>query len=605
MIETSSMPRPALAGLLATLLAVGCAPGDTDAPGSARDPDGAATLVLRGGSVLTMNPDAPRAEVLAIDGRRIVYVGDETGAETYVGPDTRVVELAGATVLPGLTDAHAHLMGTGRFHTQVDLLGTTTYRALLDSVASAVVRAEPGEWITGRGWHQEKWTDAPDATVRGFPLNDDLDAIAPDNPVSIRHASGHGRLVNSAALAASGITAATPDPAGGEILHRPDGRPTGMLLENAEDMVEEAHQRHLAERTQSEQAAAERAALRAGIDEFLRHGVTSVHTPPADSRAGVSLDEIALYREALADGDLRMRVYAMISASDATPETLDRERTIGAGNGRLTIRAIKAYGDGALGSRGAMLLEPYSDDPSSGEEVSTEAELRRVIDLSLSHGYQAAIHAIGDGANRRVLDLYEEAFASRPDAADDTRFRIEHAQILHPDDVDRFAELGVVAAMQGVHATSDGPWTPTRLGTQRTDERAYLFRDLWDAGVLVVNGTDAPVERVNPWAAIAGMTTGIMANGEVFVPDHLLSREEAIATYTINPARAAFEAEARGSLEVGKLADVTVVDGDPLTVPAAELSNLRTLLTIVDGEVAYEADAARAESVGAIPATGD
>ncbi|HEM46557.1 MAG TPA: amidohydrolase, partial [Alphaproteobacteria bacterium] len=229
------------------------------------------------------------------------------------------------------------------------------------------------------------------------------------------------------------------------------------------------------------------------------------------------------------------------------------------------------------------------------EEVSPPDELRRVTDLALRHGFQAAIHAIGDAANRRVLDIYERAFEENPRRAEDARFRIEHAQIVHPDDVPRFAALGVTAAMQGVHATSDGPWTPARLGPGRTEARAYPFRDLWDAGALIINGTDAPVERVNPWASIAGMATGRMENGEIFVPHHLLTREEALATYTINPARAAFEEDWRGSLEVGKLADVTVVDADPLSVPEEALSNLETLMTIVGGQVAWEAEELEAE----------
>lgn len=549
-----------------------------------------ATLVLRGGYVITMNEDAPRAAALAIRGERIVYVGDDAGAAAYQGPGTRVVELAGATVLPGFTDGHAHLMATGRLKAEIDVLGSTSYQALLDSVAAAVERAEPGEWITGRGWHQEKWTDTPETTVRGFPVHDRLSEIAPDNPVSIRHASGHGRLVNRRALEAAGITAETPDPPGGEVLHLPDGRPSGMLLEEAENLVEDAYREWQAGRSAEERATADRRAFHAGMDEFLRHGITSVHTPPAESRAGESEAEIALYREAEEAGELRMRVYAMVSASDATDASLQRLRTVPTGDGRLTVRAIKAYADGALGSRGALLLEPYADDETRGEEVSTEEELRRVTDLALRQGFQAAIHAIGDAANRRVLDVYERAFEEHPRRAADARFRIEHAQIVHPDDVPRFAELGVTAAMQGVHATSDGPWTPARLGSERTGERAYPFRDLWDAGVLIINGTDAAVERVNPWASIAGMATGRMESGEVFVPHHLLTREEALATYTINPARAAFEETRRGSLEIGKLADVTVVDGDPLTVPDEALARLETLMTIVGGEVAFEAE---------------
>ena len=575
-----------LAGLC-LLLAGGCADGAGERPGDSRPAD----LLLRGGNVITMDKDGgpSRAEVIAIDGERIVYVGGDAGAEAFRGTGTRVIELDGATVLPGLTDGHAHLMGTGRLKTRIDLLGSTAFQELLDAVAAAVEQAEPGEWIVGRGWHQEKWTDAPETTVRGFPAHGQLTAVSPDNPVSIRHASGHGRLVNRLALEAAGITGETPDPPGGEILHLPDGSPSGMLLEEAENLAEDAYREWQEERSPAERAAADRSALQAGIDEFLRNGVTAVHSPPADSRRGESEAEIALYREAEAAGELRMRVYTMVNASDATDESLERLRTVPDGDGRLTVRAIKAYADGALGSRGALLLETYADDDTRGEEVSTEAELRRVAELALRHGYQAAIHAIGDAANRRVLDIYADLFERYPERAADARFRIEHVQIVHPDDVERLAELGVVAAMQGVHATSDGPWTPARLGAERSRERAYPFRDLWDAGVLVVNGTDAPVERVDPWASIAGMAVGRMQGGEVFNPHHLLTRDEALATYTVNPARAAFDEERRGTLAVGKLADLTVVDADPLSVPDEALADIETLLTIVGGEIAYEA----------------
>jgi len=583
-IRRRRLPRPssaALAGLaLAPALLAGCGGGAGEPP---------ADLILRGGHVITMNADLPRAEAVAIAGDRIVYVGDDAGVDAYRGSETRVVDLDGATAVPGLTDAHAHLMGTGRLKARVDVLGTTSYQQVLDAVTAAVARAQPGEWIVGRGWHQEKWTDAPEAMVRGFPTNAELNRIAPDNPVSMRHASGHGRLVNQRALEAAGITAGTVDPEGGEILHLPDGRPSGMLIETAEDIVEAAYQDYLATRDPAIRKADEHRALQAGIDEFLRNGVTEVHTPPSESIPGASLEEIALYRDALDSGELRMRVWAMVGAADANDVSLDTLRMIGASDGRLTVRAIKAYADGALGSRGALLLEPYADDDSQGEEVSTEAELRRVADLALRHGYQAAVHAIGDAANRRALDVYEQAFKNHPEESEDARFRIEHAQVVAPADVPRFAELGVMAAMQGVQATSDGLWTPTRLGAERSRVRAYAFRDLWDAGALIAGGTDSPVERVNPWASMAGMAIGRMENGEVFNPQHLLTREEALATYTINAARAAFEEDARGRLEVGKLADVTVVDGDPLTVSAADFPALGTLMTIVGGVVEYEA----------------
>jgi hypothetical protein len=585
--------QAALATLAALILAA-CGSGAQDGAGAARS----ATLILHGGNVVTMNEAHPAATAVAIAGDRIIFVGDDAGAMATRGDATRIVDLDGATAVPGLTDAHAHLMGVGRLSARVDVLGSTSYAELLDAVSEVVARAEPGDWIVGRGWHQEKWTDAPPSAVRGFPTNEDLNRIAPDNPVSISHASGHGTLANDRALEAANITAQTPDPPGGEILRLPGGRPSGMLIENAEGPVEKVYQAFLAAMSPAERMADERQALRLGVEEFLQNGITEVHDP------GVEEATFAMYREALDAGELDMRIYAMLSEDEATDESLARLRTVGAGDHRLSLRAIKAYADGALGSRGALLLEPYTDDDSRGQEVLPRARLEAVAELALRHGYQYAIHAIGDAANRRALDIYADAFARHPDEAGDVRFRIEHSQIVHPDDIQRFAELGVIAAMQGVHSTSDGPWTPTRLGDQRSHDEAFPFRDLWDAGVLIVNGTDAPVERIAPWASIAGMTVGLTNEGEVFNPHHLLTRREALATYTINPARAAFEEDLRGSLEVGKLGDVTVVDRDPLTAPDAALAETRTLMTVVGGDVVFEAEV-EADAAAAGAATSD
>jgi predicted amidohydrolase YtcJ len=568
-------------GVLAAAVFASCGGSAPDAA------DGTATLILSGANVITMDDAEPRAEAVAVVGDLIVFVGSSEGVEAWRGPGTTVVDLEGATVMPGFTDAHAHLMGTGRLKARVDVLETTSFQQMLDAVAEAVAAAEPGEWIVGRGWHQEKWTDQPQPSVRGFPVHDALTAISPDNPVAIRHASGHGRLANALALEAAGITADTPDPPGGEILHLPDGRPSGMLLENAEDLVHEVYQAWLDARSPAERMADERQALRLGIEEFLRNGITQVQTAPADEHDGADEEEVALYRAALEAGELKLRVWTMLDGRHVTDERLARLRTVGEGGHRLTVRTIKGYADGALGSRGALLLEPYDDDPTTGEERLPRQRLEEVVELALRHDYQAAIHAIGDGANRRVLDIYEEAFASRPDEDRDRRFRIEHAQIVHPDDVGRFAELGVTAAMQGVHATSDGPWTPTRLGAERTELEAFPFRPLQDSGALIVNGTDSPVERINPFASIAGMAVGLMNNGEVFNPHHLLTREQALATYTINPAVAAFEEEVRGSIVTGKLADFTITAEDPLTVAAEDLADTRVVMTIVGGEVVY------------------
>ncbi len=548
------------------------------------DGNESASLILLGGNVITMDAANPQGTAVAIADDQIVYVGSDEGVEAWRNSATQVIHLAGATVLPGLTDAHAHLMGTGRLKTRVDVLESTSFQELLDAVAAAVAEAEPGDWIVGRGWHQEKWTDQPETSVRGFPAHFELSAISPENPVSIRHASGHGTLANARALEAAGITASTADPVGGEILHLRGGQPSGMLIETAQGFVADAYQKWLDARSPAERVADERQALRVGIEEFLRNGITQVHD------AGVSEDDIALYRSALEAGELNLRVWGMLNASVASDEALTRLRTIGEGGHRLTVRAIKGYADGALGSRSALLLEPYTDDPTFGVEILPPSRLKTIVELALRHDYQVAIHAIGDGAIRRALDIYEAGFARHPDKSQDARFRIEHAQILHPDDVPRFAELGVTAAMQGIHSTSDGPWTPIRLGIQRSHDEAFPFRPLQESGALIVNGTDSPVERVSPFASMAGMAVGMMGNGDIFNSHHLLTREQALAAYTINPAIAAFEEDLRGSIVVGKLADFTITAEDPLTVSAELLADTRVVMTIVGGEIVYSTD---------------
>jgi predicted amidohydrolase YtcJ len=358
-----------------------------------------------------------------------------------------------------------------------------------------------------------------------------------------------------------------------------------MLLETAEDLVHEVYTEWMASRSPAERMEDERQALRAGMEKFLQEGITQVQTPPAHEHDGADVEEVALYTAALEAGELKLRVWTMLDGRYVTEDRLVSLRRVD-DDPWLTVRAIKGYQDGALGSRGAMLLEPYEDDPTMGEERTTRERLEAIVEMGLRHDYQVAVHAIGDAANRRVLNVFEETLAGLP-GADSLRFRIEHAQIIHPNDIQRFAELGVTASMMGVHATSDGPWTPTRLGEERTRDEAYPFRQLQDSGALIVNGTDAPVERISPFASIAGMTVGMMNTGEVFNPQNLLTRREALAAYTINPAIAAFEEDVRGSIEVGKLADFTITVEDPLTVPDEQLADTRVLATIVGGEVVY------------------
>jgi len=543
-----------------------------------------ADLVLHNARIATMDSAQPLAGALAVQGDRIVWVGEEEAVDSWIGPGTEVLDLNGRLAVPGLIEGHAHFMGLGEALLGLDLLDTDSWEAVLERVEQATRELPPGTWIVGRGWHQSKWSEAPEPSIRGFPVHDALSAISPDHPVALGHASGHAILANARAMREAGVDRETPSPEGGEILRRPDGRLSGVFVENAEDLIDGAYAGWLARLPEARRGERVREVIRLANREALRNGITTFVD------AGASPADIAAYHAAIEAGDLQVRLWVMLSEAYATPATLDRVRLVDDPTHRITVRAIKAYSDGALGSRGAWLLEPYADEPgSTGHNTVPMERIRAVADTALMHGYQVCTHAIGDRANHEVLDAYAAAFAANPDAAPDARFRIEHAQILHPEDVGRFAELGVIAAMQGIHSVSDGPWTPDRLGRERTATRAFPFRDLLDAGVVVMNGTDAPVERVDPIASYAGTVTGRMANGEVFNPHQLMTREEGLLSYTLAAAYGTHEERNRGSLEAGKLADITVLSRDLLEVPEDEISGTRPVMTIVGGKVVWRA----------------
>jgi predicted amidohydrolase YtcJ len=555
------MPR-----LLALLiLALGWAPS---APSASEEAD----LVLTNAVVHTMDANRPRAEAVAVRGRQIVAVGSRRDMQPFIGSKTRVRDLAGRTVVPGFNDSHAHLLGIGFARLDVDLVGTAAYAEVVERVAAAVTTRAPGEWIRGRGWHEEKWTRPPAGAVRGFPTHEALSAVSPDNPVVLTRADGHAVLANAKAMAAVGIDPETPTPEGGEIIRDGEGRPTGVFVDNAKGLLVPP------ERTVAEN----RRALELAMDECVEKGVTSL------TDAGASSAVLNLYREYAARGRLRIRVYAMAAGL----ETLRRLEApeIGTGGGFLTIRAVKLFADGALGSRGAALLEPYEDDTANaGLLVTTPEHLLEATREALARGFQVATHAIGDRANRIVLDIYEEALAERPDRR--PRLRVEHAQILDEDDIPRFGRLGVLAAMQGIHCTSDRPWAPKRLGMARVEEGGYVWRKLLATGARVLNGTDAPVEDLSPIANFRATVTRQDASGQPpggFDPDQRLSREEALRTMTLDAAYGSFEEALKGSIEPGKLADLVVLSQDILSVPDDALQETEVMATIVDGRFVYE-----------------
>ena len=560
------------------ILLAACA--DEPAPGEGVTP---ADLVLRGGIVATVDPDDSMAEALAIRDGWIVAVGSNEDVDALIGAGTEVIELDGRFAAPGFIEGHGHYMSLGNSKTILDLNGAANWDAIVAMVAEAVQEAEPGQWIRGRGWHQEKWDSPPDPAVEGNPTHASLSAVSPDNPVLLGHASGHAAFANAAALALGGFDRDAEPPPGGELVRDENGELTGLLRETAQRPVSAAFAQSESGRSAEEIEARFRREVALAAEEALSKGVTSFQD------AGSSFSTIDGLKRLEEEGALPVRLYIMVrrASNEEMDARLPDYYMPSEGDDYLTVRSIKRQIDGALGSHGAWLLEPYEDMPTStGLVLETVEDITGTAHVAIKHGFQVNTHAIGDRANREVLDIYQAVFDSAG-AGSDLRWRIEHAQHVHPDDIGRFAELGVLASMQGVHATSDAPWIPLRLGDQRAEERTYLWRSFMNAGVRINNGTDVPVEDIDPLAGFRSSVTRLTVNGSIFYPEQNMTRIEALRSYTINNAIAAFEEDYKGSLEVGKLGDVVVLDRDILTVPDAELADARVDVTIVGGEVRY------------------
>ena len=531
-------------------------------------------VVLHNGKIITVDELHPEVQALGIRGDQIVVVGTNEEVDAYIGETTEVIDLEGQLAVPGFIESHGHFLGVGNAQMQLSLMDVQNWEEIVAMVAAAVEEAQPGQLIRGRGWHQEKWNPLPERNVEGFPLHDQLSEVSPDNPVLLTHASGHATFANARAMEMSGITSATPDPDGGEILRDARGNPIGVFRETASRLLRGAS----ADATPPDP----RRQAELAVQEALAKGITSFQD------AGSSFETVELLKNMVDDGSLGIRLWVMLRESNEALAARGKDyRMIGYGDNRLTVRAIKRSIDGALGSRGAWLLEPYSDSPeSTGLNTTTPESISETAAWAIDNDFQLCVHAIGDRANRETLDLYQRTFEANPDKTD-LRWRDEHTQHLHPDDIPRFAELGVIAAMQGVHCTSDGPYVVARLGEQRAAEGAYVWKSLIETGAVVANGTDAPVEDVSPIASYYATVSRRLADGSVFFPEQRLSRLEALKTYTINAAFAAFEEDIKGSLTVGKLADITVLSKDVMTIPEDEISSTEVAHTIVGGRVMY------------------
>jgi predicted amidohydrolase YtcJ len=530
-----------------------------------------ANLVLVNGRIYTVDAARPRVSALAVKGGRIAFAGSDAEARVAGGRAARVIDLQGRTVLPGFIDAHAHLLGLGNFLSGANVTFARSYDEVIARVVAFAREVKPGEWIQGRGWDQNLWPE------KEFPTHEALSRAFPQNPVVLTRVDGHALLANRRAMELAHVDASTPDPQGGRVLRLPSGAPSGVFVDNAQQLILRAVPPSTREQT--------RKAVLAAVAECNRWGLTGIDD------AGEDPATISVYEDLARQGKYDLRNYVMLSdPRDRAEAALANGPRSALYDGRLWIRAVKLYADGALGSRGAALLQPYADDPgNTGLLVSSPEHIRAMAELALRRGFQVAVHAIGDRANRLVLDQFEAALRAVPVA--DHRFRIEHAQVLSPEDIPRFARLGVVPSMQATHQTSDMAWAEKRLGPKRI-LGAYAWRSLLDTGVTIPNGTDFPVEQVNPLLTFHAAVTredpqGAPAGG--WHPAQRMTRKEALRSMTIWAAWAGFQESVMGSLSPGKYADFIILDRDILTVPENEILGARVLATYLGGRAVYEA----------------
>jgi predicted amidohydrolase YtcJ len=529
-----------------------------------------ADLIVTNARIYTVDDAHPLADAMAIRGGKVLFVGSSRAALALKGASTEVIDLAGRTVIPGMVDAHGHVDNLGLALRTVDLTGTMSYDEVIARVTERAKSARPGEWIIGRGWDQNDWGDTR------FPTHEKLTAAVPNNPVYLTRIDGHAGLANAAALKAANITAATKDPDGGKVERGAGGAPAGVFVDNAQGLVERVIPRPTRDVVKAE--------IQAAIVEAQKWGLTGVHD------AGATAQELEIYEELAKAGAMHFRLYAMISDDSATiSRWFARGPLVGGYDNTLWVRSIKLYMDGALGSRGAALLDPYADDATrNGLLVSKPEHIFDVAQRALRAGFQVNTHAIGDRGNRIVLDQYEKALETVPVA--DHRFRIEHAQILNPDDIPRFASLGVIPSMQASHQTSDMYWAGNRLGATRL-LGAYAWRSLLDQGSVIPNGSDFPVEQVNPLISFHAAFSRQDANNwppNGWFPEQKMTREEALRSITLWPAYAAFQEHIMGSLTPGKVADFVVLDQDVMRVAPEQVLKTRVLATYVGGKAVYE-----------------
>lgn len=537
-------------------------------------------LLIENANVYTGNDQV--ANTIVVHDGKIVSIGQKEDLDLS-GPFTQTIDAKGAFTMPGFIEGHGHFSGLGYSLIDLNFLKSKNWGEIVAMVQAEAQKLEKGTWIAGRGWHQEKWNEVPEQNILGYPKHYSLSEVSKDHPVILYHASGHSLYANKLAMNAAGITKETPDPAGGLIIRDEDNEAIGVFEERAMSLIKNAYKEYLDSLSQDQLMDKWYLAIEKAEEECLRKGITSFQD------AGSLFEELDRY-EALAEaGELDLRLWAMARQKASEMENVvGNYRKIGVGNNFFTCRAIKSEVDGALGAYGAWLLKPYEDKEGwVGQNTTTIYDVKKIADMAKKHDMQLCVHAIGDRANRVVVDIFEGMIKQMPGV--DHRWRVEHAQHLDPADIPRFAEHNIIASMQGIHCTSDAPFVVKRLGEKRAKEGAYAWRSLLDAGVIIANGTDAPVEDVDPLKSFyASVTRKREDNGMEFFTEQAMTREEALYSYTLGNAYAAFEDDIKGSLEVGKVADIVLLSKDLVTCSDEEVLDTEVLYTLVDGEVKYQ-----------------
>ncbi|MCB0522304.1 MAG: amidohydrolase [Lewinellaceae bacterium] len=550
-----------------------------------------ADTILLNGNLYTLDEKMPRAQALAIKDGLILQVGSNEEIEKLKGEKTEVLDLKGQFAMPGFIEGHGHFSGMGYSLIDLNFLKSKNWNEIVQQVAEAAKKAQPGEWIVGRGWHQEKWDEALEKHVQGYPYHDHLSEVSPNNPVVLRHASGHALIANKAAMDAAGISKETPDPSGGHIVRGPGGEAIGVFEERAMAAINKVHEEYLATLSPEQQLQRWNTGIELAQKECLRNGITTFED------AGSHFDEIDRYKKMAEEGKLDIRLWAMVRhSSEELKGHLDGYPILDVGNRHFTCRAIKTELDGALGSYGAWLLADYNDKTGfQGQNTTPIEEVKAIAAIARDKGMQLCVHTIGDRANRELLNLMEaitnEQQTTGNQQLKDLRWRSEHAQHIDPADIPRFAQLGVIAAMQGIHCTSDAPFVVKRLGEERARKGAYPWHSLLAAGAVVGNGTDVPVEDISPiecfYASVTRRRHQPTDTGLELFPEQKMTRAEAIRSYTLSNAYAAFEDEWKGSLTPGKVADIVVLSNDLLKCTDGEILGTKVVMVMVGGVVKF------------------